>query len=116
MGDRYTFSLRDSELRSTATGTVLLGVELQGNMTLPTLLGLTPVATHVDANGSYGLFAVNRAGLNLISLSNTSPTPSLPPSLTLFIAGDVNRDGNVDGVDSGLLAGASHRIRWQYQP
>jgi len=81
--DRFTISLRDSELRSTATGTVLLGVELQGNMALPTLLGLTPVVTHLDASGSYALFAVNRAGLNLISLTNTSPTPSLPPSLTL---------------------------------
>lgn len=104
--DRFTFSLRDSELRSTATGTVLLGVELQGNMALPTLLGLTPVATYLDASGSYALFAVNRPGLNLISLTNTSPTPSLPHSLTLLVAGDVNRDGNVDGVDSGLLEGA----------
>ncbi|MEH2362218.1 putative Ig domain-containing protein [Nostoc sp.] len=101
--DRFTFSLRDSELRSTATGTVLLGVELQGNMALPTLLGLTPVATHLDASGSYALFAVNRAGLNLIELS---PSPHLPTSLSLFVAGDVNRDGNVDGVDSGLLEGA----------
>ncbi|MDM9385690.1 PKD domain-containing protein [Chlorogloeopsis sp. ULAP01] len=99
---RYTFSIRDSELRSTVTGTVLLAVEVQG--ALPILQGLTPVATHSDANGSYALFAVNRAGLNLIEV--TSLTPSLPPSLTLFVAGDINRDGRVDGVDSGLLEGA----------
>ncbi|MEH2238975.1 hypothetical protein [Nostoc sp.] len=77
--DRFTFSLRDSELRSTATGTVLLGVELQGNMALPTLQSLTPVATHNHASGSYALFAINGAGLNLMEVTNTS----LPDSTSL---------------------------------
>ena len=81
----YTFSLRDSELLSTATGVVLLGVQVQGVTTLPSIQGYTPVASHTTANGSYSLFALNKAGLNLLTLQGNGDY-----TLSLKIAGDVN--------------------------
>src|SRR5207244_9581887 len=52
--DRYTFSLRDSELRSTASGIVLLELSVQAapgsalQPAVPTIPGLIPLATHSD--------------------------------------------------------------------
>ncbi|MBF2017605.1 MAG: beta-propeller fold lactonase family protein [Rivularia sp. T60_A2020_040] len=99
--DRYTFGLRDGEIESTATGIVLVSAEVMGDA-LPSIAGLNPVAT----NGNYALFAIDTPGLNLISLTPPlSPSPT-PYSLKLNIAGDVNNDGVVDGVDSGLVGSA----------
>jgi hypothetical protein len=47
---------------------------------------LTPFAS--------GLYAINSPGLKLVSDDS---------NLQLAIAGDINYDGNVDGVDSQLL-------------
>jgi YD repeat-containing protein len=103
VGDRFTFSLRDSELGSTATGTVLLAVSVNNalNPAVPLISGLTPIVTQSDADSAFALFAVDRAGLNLLQLGGASAY-----SLQLSVAGDVNHDGLVDGVDSGLLEGA----------
>ena len=96
--DLYSFSLRDSELDSTATGIVLLGIDVNGTAT-PSIPGLTPIVSQ----SGFGLFAVSREGLSLIEVNGTVAAPY---SLQLSISGDVNRDGLVDGVDSQLLAGA----------
>lgn len=89
-GQRYSFSLRQSELESTATKVVLLGVSGQ---TLPMLKGYTPVEVH----GGFGLYAIDRAGLHLLEMSGVAGR------LKLEIAGDINLDGAVDGTDSQLL-------------
>ena len=96
--DLYSFSLRDSELDSTATGIVLLEIDVNGTAT-PSIPGLTPIVSQ----SGFGLFAVSREGLSLIEVNGAAAAPY---SLQLSIAGDVNRDGLVDGVDSQLLAGA----------
>ncbi|MGF1675356.1 MAG: putative Ig domain-containing protein, partial [Rivularia sp. (in: cyanobacteria)] len=88
--DRYTFGLRDGEIESTATGIVLVGVETQG---ITTINGLNPLVT----SSGYGLYAIDKAGLNLLEVAGDGGY-----DLKLNIAGDVNNDGNVDGVDSGL--------------
>ena len=99
--DRYSFSLRESELRSTATGLVLLGVEVLGVDRLARIEGLTPVVSRTDLDGTFALFAIEREGLNLLSVSGSGNY-----SLRLSVAGDLNGDGSVDGVDSQLLMGA----------
>ncbi|NJO93193.1 MAG: tandem-95 repeat protein [Hydrococcus sp. RM1_1_31] len=99
--DRYSFSIRDSELRSTATGFVLLAVEVEGIGNLPIIQGLTPVASQTATESAFALFAIQKEGLNLLILDGNGNY-----SLRLSVAGDLNRDGLVDGVDSQLLMGA----------
>lgn len=92
--DLYSFALRESEINSTASGLVLLGVDI-GSNEVPVIEGLTPVSS---TNG-FALFAVEKEGLNLLSVSGDY-------ELQLAIAGDVNGDGKVNGVDSQLLIDA----------
>jgi hypothetical protein len=97
--DRYSLSLRQSELASITTGVVLVGVELSGTgVSLPTWAGLNPIAVSSQGNQAYALFAVEKAGLNALETRGNGAY-----SLQVGVAGDLNQDGNVNGVDSGLL-------------
>ncbi|PSF26238.1 hypothetical protein C7H19_25145, partial [Aphanothece hegewaldii CCALA 016] len=97
----YSFSLRDSELSSTATGTVLLSVDVQGSALLPKIVGITPIATQTNVQSAFALFAMQQSGLNLLELNGLGDV-----QFKLSIAGDLNHDGQVDGVDLQLLSSA----------
>ncbi len=98
--DFYSFTVRSSELGSTDTGLILLGVEVTGVDELPEIQGLTPVSTQTTVDGMYGLFAVEQAGLHQLSVNGDGNY-----GLQLSVVGDFNLDGKVDGVDSQLLLG-----------
>ena len=101
--DRYTLAVRSSEVASTETDTVLLGivVEAEPGNTLepaaPQLAGLTPLVSHTSAGRSFSLFVVSEPGLQLLELAGAGAGNY---TLQVFVAGDVNLDGLVDGLDS----------------
>ena len=107
---RYSFSVRQSEVNSTATGIVLLGVEVKGNNiepNLPVIQRLTPLSSQLNSNSAFSLFAVDQEGLNLLEVQGKTGNYSLQ----MFVAGDVNQDGLVDGVDGQLLtAGLGRKV------
>ena len=96
----YSFGFRDSEILSTNTGSILLGVDFSGTDELPTVEGLTPVSTQTSTGTSFALYTIDREGLNLLSVNGGDY------ELQLGIAGDVNNDNAVDGVDSQLVKNA----------
>jgi len=105
---RYSFSVRQSEVNSTATGIVLLGVEVKGNNiepNLPVIQSLTPLSSQLNSNSAFSLFAVDQEGLNLLEVQGKTGNYSLQ----MFVAGDVNQDGLVDGVDGQLLTASLGR-------
>jgi RHS repeat-associated protein len=92
----YSFELRDSELKSTPNGTVLVSTEGSADAQIN---GSNPVYT----NGNYRIFAVDKIGINLLKLtSNNLPATSYE----LRVIGDANHDGKVDGVDAALVTNA----------
>src|SRR5262249_48631216 len=108
---RYVFRIYDDELASTATGHVFLRVEVHGTdgtflPALPVIAGLTPLETHTGNGRANALFEVDGQGLLLLEVSGANATTAGSFELTLNVAGDINGDGKVDGVDSGLLADA----------
>ena len=109
--DRYSFTFRSSEVHSTASGTVYLGVQVQATSgstfqpSVPVIPGLTPLASGTGPNGAFALFAVTREGLELLQVAGANATTGGAYSLHLYIAGDVNADGVVDGVDGQPLGG-----------
>ncbi|MCC3532028.1 MAG: Ig-like domain-containing protein, partial [Microcoleus sp. PH2017_22_RUC_O_B] len=113
--NQYTFSITNSELNSTASDTVLVGISVEskdGSQLLPELPevgGLTPILTSSDTNSTYSLFAIKRSGLNLLNLSGASSSTSGAYSLQLNVAGDINGDGRVDATDRQLLDNALGR-------
>ena len=73
---------------------------------MPVIAGLTPVASHTTRHGAFALFAISQAGLELLDLTGANRTTSGGYTLHLFVAGDVNGDGTVDGNDAQLLPAA----------
>lgn len=70
---------------------------------LPGIAGLTPLVSRVNGTDAYGLFAVEKGGLSLLEVAGASGSAG-GYRVDLSIAGDLNRDGLVDGVDSQLLS------------
>ena len=107
---RFTFSVRESELLSTFSSELLIRVSarrISGTLQLqpPQISGLTPrtvvhLPDRVDA-----LYAVDRAGLFPILLTAQGATAG-EYELQVWVAGDLQSDGIVDGRDSQLLADA----------
>jgi len=99
--DLLTFSLRPSELNASTSGDVYVGVIVEADPAtpftpaIPSISGLTPVASNTNGSSAFGLFRVEREGLYLLNVTDASPlTPhaSRNYSVKLFIAGDANRD------------------------
>ncbi|WP_372898963.1 Ig-like domain-containing protein, partial [Stieleria sp.] len=108
---RYTFAIADTEIRSTQASEVLVGINVSrsgGALTpaIPRLDGVTPVASNATATEAFALFAIDQAGLRMLSIEGADIDTSGAFTAEIFIAGDVNSDGRVDANDSQLLAGA----------
>src|SRR6266571_1101043 len=110
--DRYSFALRPSELASSPTGAVYVGVivEAEAGSTvqpaIPALDGYAPVASSVQGSSAFALYRVDRAALQLLEIAGASGATSGAYRLSLFVAGDANRDGLVDGLDTQALTAA----------
>lgn len=110
--NRYAFSFEPSEIQATTSGEVFVGISVQAasgssfQPAIPAIAGLVPVASHTTAHGSFALYAITKGGLELLSLSGANGSTSGAYTLHLFVAGDVNGDGKVDGNDVQLLGAA----------
>ena len=113
--NQYTFSIASSELNSTDSDTVVVGISVeskdgsQGLPQLPEVDGLTPILTSSDTNSTYSLFSINRSGWNPLNLKGASSSTSGAYTLKLNVAGDINSDGRVDATDRQLLDNALGR-------
>ncbi|MFM6895915.1 MAG: Ig-like domain-containing protein, partial [Microcystis panniformis] len=66
-----------------------------------------PLSSQINGNSAFSLFAVDQEGLNLLEVQGKTGNYSLQ----MFVAGDVNQDGLVDGVDGQLLtAGLGRKV------
>lgn len=109
--DAFAFAVRPSEIASTAGGAVLLAAvveSLEGTLApaVPRIGGLDPILTTSDGTRALALFRIDAAGLKVLEVSARGAGDDGRYRLTLFVAGDVNRDARVDGTDAALLAAA----------
>ncbi|MER9397476.1 Ig-like domain-containing protein [Mesorhizobium sp. M0615] len=110
--NRLTFTIRPSELESTDGGSLYLGVILKptsggATFAVPELQGATLVASRAGANGAFALYKIDQAGLKLLTVRGADAESAGAYSLELFVAGDANRDGKVDGTDAALTFAAN---------
>src|SRR5207244_2953902 len=76
--DRFAFALQASEIRSTASGFVYLGVQVQADAgqafqpDVPSIAGLTPLIQQTSSGSSFALFAVKRDGLRLLEVTGAN--------------------------------------------
>lgn len=107
--DRYSFTLRASELARTRDGVALVGVRVVGAGGLqpaaPVVPGFTRVAGRAAGGVAVALFALDRDGLLLLDVSGAGGAAGTD-TVELFAAGDANADGAVDGLDGGLAVAA----------
>lgn len=114
--DYLAFRFDQDELDSTATGTVLLRVLLQSTdgvfiPATPMIAGLQPLSVDVQGTQVVAIFAINRAGLYVVGIAGATASTAGNYAVNLTIAGDLDGDGNVDGNDSAVLAGAGQHGR-----
>src|SRR5208283_326057 len=89
--DSFAFLLTASEVASTRSGTVLVGVAIQAaagssvQPAVPAISGLTPLVQRTGPGSAFGLFAVSREGLELLQLTGAGTSGAY--TLQLFIAG-----------------------------
>ncbi len=107
----YALSLSDAEVRSTNSGTVILSVDIarqasQFIAATPNIPGLIPLTRYVDNDRTVALFEATHGGTYLIRVQGATPADQGAYTLGVSVAGDVNGDGLVNGVDSQLLAAA----------
>ncbi len=108
--DLLAFEFDQAELSSTATGWVLLRVQVVGSDGLvpgtPAIAGLTPSSVNTRGTTVVALFPIDQPGLYVVAVSGATAATTGNYALNLTVAGDLNGDGNVDGNDSALLATA----------
>ncbi len=91
------------------SGSVFVGIQVQAatgsnlQPAVPQIPGLTPRLSSTGAHTAFALFNINQAGLEQLDIAGINAATSRRYSLQLFIAGDVNGDGTVDGNDAQLL-------------
>ena len=71
--------MRPSEILSTNSGDVYIGVIVEADTVspftpaIPSISGLTPVASNVNGSSAFGLFRVEREGLYLLNVTDAAP-------------------------------------------
>ena len=108
--DLYSFILSDSEVASVLSGSVIIGIEVSSsagfNPALPTIDGLSPIYSSVQAGQSVGLYRLPAGGAYVVSVTGANGTTSGGYDLQVYLPGDVNGDNRVDGTDEQLFASA----------
>ncbi|MDB5857580.1 MAG: hypothetical protein JWQ76_1269, partial [Ramlibacter sp.] len=106
------FAVRDSEIASTvkapgAPGAVIVAIETSTDNGTPTLevTGAVLLGTSVSGNVQTTLLRVTEAGLKLIRLHGQGTA-----QVRVSIAGDLNRDGAVDGADSAQASSGNRQL------
>ncbi len=102
---RVVFSVHQSEIDSTDADKVLVRViasttgGLQVNV--PQIAGLTPLSSHMTTDRAEAVYAISSAGLYQVEVTGTGGIAG-NVDLEVLIAGDINSDLLVDGLDSEL--------------
>ena len=102
-----SFVVRDSELASTiraagAAGAVIVAVETTGADLQLTATGATVLGRSTLGQRVVTLLRINEAGLKLLTLNGSGAA-----SLRISLAGDLDRDGRIDGSDSAAWEAAA---------
>ncbi|MCA9139121.1 MAG: tandem-95 repeat protein, partial [Planctomycetales bacterium] len=106
--DQYAFTIDQDQLRSTSERVVWVRAMVQRYRSTfvadtPRIAGLDPIARSVDGDRTVALFAIDRADQYLLQINGASAEDDGRYQLYLDVVGDINRDGSVDGLDSGLI-------------
>ena len=106
----YAFVLTSTELATVASGSVTLGVEVdgQGGFNPGTIQVLSTAAdqSSVTAGRSVALFTFTAPGVYTIAVSGATSADAGNYSAQVYLAGDLNGDDTVDGTDEALFAQA----------
>ncbi|MES2205594.1 MAG: putative Ig domain-containing protein [Pseudomonadota bacterium] len=97
-----SFTVRDSELASTvkapgAQGAVIVAIESEGDAAFE-VTGATILGTATNGVTKTTLIRITEAGLKLIRVNGSGTA-----SIHVLLAGDLNTDGKIDGIDSQLF-------------
>ncbi|PNY36139.1 hypothetical protein C2E31_14500 [Rhodopirellula baltica] len=97
----YSFTITQGELNSSPSGTITLGIDVDhGTGAINGLVAGTEVA---EGDRSVNTFTIETAGTYQLSISGATGEDF---TAVIYLAGDVNADGQLDATDSSLLDAA----------
>ena len=104
--DSYILAIRPSEVELPQGGALIIGVVVEATSgtlapAMPVIDGLTPIASRVESGRAFALYRIDEAALRILNVTGVSGGSY---RLSLFAAGDANRDTRVDGLDADLVA------------
>ncbi|MDH3210065.1 MAG: Ig-like domain-containing protein, partial [Burkholderiaceae bacterium] len=102
-----SFVVRESEIASTvkaagAQGAIIVAVRTTGAVDSLQAIGATILGRASTAGGTVTLLRTTQAGLKLITLQGSGAV-----TVRVTIAGDMDRDGDIDGADSAVWEAAT---------
>ncbi len=108
---RYVFRLQEEEIASTATGRLLLRIEVAATdgsfqPDAPRIPGLTPLSTQSVGGRAVALFSIDREGLYLVEVSGADATTQGAYEIRVDAAGDIDGSARIDGIDSARIDAA----------
>ncbi len=112
---RFALTISEAELRSSATGSITIGVEVSSQSFDPAVALLEGVEAGFalrEAGRSVALFTIARAGTYVLTIgAQANGQASDGFQRTIFLAGDANGDRSVDALDPTVfeLANGSDR-------
>ncbi|MEO6739180.1 MAG: putative Ig domain-containing protein [Chthoniobacteraceae bacterium] len=101
--DRLAIVIGASELATAQNGLLTLGFDVTGLAGFQpgaiTLSGQTPVFVSMPSGRSLALFTIRTPGPLVLEITGRTATDAGSYNLAIYLAGDVNGDGAVDGTD-----------------
>jgi YD repeat-containing protein len=98
--EAYSFILSDTEVGTVLSGSVLVGIEITSASgfvpAVPTINGLAPLTTVVQGGHVVALYELPAGGVYVVSVAGSGAGAY---GIQVYLPGDVNGDGRVDGTD-----------------
>ncbi len=103
--DRYAFTITEGELRSSPSGAITIGIEVTStdfDPAAPTMSGTPAGYEFTETGRSIALFTISQPGTHALHISGGDGNYTA----TIYLAGDINADRQIDADDSTLFAAA----------
>ena len=117
--DRSAFVMTSAELNQTATGQLTLGIAVHGTNgfqpAAASVSGAMTALSRVAAGMSISLVTLPVAGIHTLAVLGVDANTAGNYEATIYLPGDVNQDGAVDGLDRTRFEQALGSVQGQPQ-
>ncbi len=110
--DRYGMLVTEAELATSLTSSLILGLEITGSggftPAAAALGSLTPIYSSMSTDRSLAFYRIDSAGAYAVGIAGVDDAAWGDYQLDIFLPGDIDQNGRIDGVDENLFGTAGY--------